>query len=167
MLKIFFILVFLLGINVFIVNGQNKSVCNCWLAKIDRKVSSPNDCKDRKDLTNEEVLEVMECLLNQKGNKSPYWAVSLRNDISQTFGPSPVEVVSLFYVSYLFQENKDFASAIVLLYDNNDEEFNSRKAVKIAYNAYRKWFEKVKKIGLEEARRQELDPLADSNVRWY
>lgn len=165
-LRVLALLVFL-GVNVFIVSAQDNFTCNCWLAKIDRTVSPPNDCRNREELTDEEVLTVIECLLKQKGNKSAHWGVTLRNDVSQTFGPSPVEVVALFYASYLFQENKEFASAMVLHYDGSDEKFNTPRAVRIAHKAYRKWFEKIKKIGLEEARKQKLDPLEGTGVSWY
>lgn len=167
MLKVLVILFFGLIVGVSFAYAQDDNLCNCWLAKIDRNVSSKENCKESEDLTDKETLEVMKCLLNQKGNISPHIGVVLRNDVSQTFGSSPVEVVALFYVSYLFYRNKDFANAMVLIYDYNDEKPNSRKAVKIAHKSYQKWFKKVETLGLKTVRERKLDPLENTKVSWY
>lgn len=149
------------------VNAQSCDLCNCWLAKVDREIAKPATCKAREDLTSEETLLIIECLLNQKGNRKSHIGVVLSNRVSQTFGSSPNEVVALFYASYLFRGTNHFAQAMVLLYDDNDLKPNSKKAIRKAHKAYRKWFNKVKKIGLIKAREEELYPLTNSKVSWY
>lgn len=147
------------------INGQVKNICDCW--KLDeKKVNSETiDCSDVK-LSDLETIQVMECLIKQKGNKKPIWGVALSNEVSQTFGPSPLEIVALFKMSELFYGNNNFALAMVLRNDKN-EELNSRKTVKKAFSLYEKWFKKIKEIGLAEVRKQKIDPLADSHIRWY
>ena len=168
MLKVLLFFVIFGVMSVSFVNARDCNVCDYWIAEVTQKESSSENCKkDPKDLTDEEILEIIECLLNQKGNKSLHIGVVLRDNVSQTFGSSPVEVVALFYASYLFEGNKDFASAMVLLYDFDDQEPNAPKAVKIAHKSYRKWFEEVKKVGLKKAREMKLDPLKDTKVSWY
>ncbi len=149
------------------VNAQNSDLCNCWLAEVDREIAKPSTCKATEDLTEEETLEIIESLLNQKGNKKNHIGVVLSNQVSQDCGSSPNEVVALFYASYLFRGTNQFASAMVLLYDHNDLKPNSEKAIKNAHKAYRKWFKKVKTIGLKKAREKKLYPLANSRVSWY
>jgi hypothetical protein len=154
-----------LFIGVAAICSQTDNLCDCS-EKDECKSSSKSLNFDKyTNLSDSETLKIMECLLNQKGNKTPFWGVTLNNRVSQTFGPSPLEVVALFRISVLFSQNKDFANAIVLVYD--DEKLNTSKAIKIAYKSYRKWFKKVKEIGLEEARKQKLDPLSGSRVSWY
>jgi hypothetical protein len=72
----------------------------------------------------------------------------------------------LYYVSYLFHQPWDQADAPFLVSQRNSK-LNSDKNVSKAYKAYKKWFKKVIEIGLEEARKQKLDPLEGSGVKWY
>lgn len=146
---------------------QDPQLCDCWLAKADQKKISPENCKPREELSEKEILTIMECLLAQKGNKSPHIGVVLRNNVSQTFASSPTEVVALYYISYLFRDGQDFASAMVLLHDLDDSRPNSEVAIEKAHKAYRNWFKKAKKVGLEEMRRRHPDPLEGSGVSWY
>jgi len=116
------------------------------------------------------VMEGIECLLKLEGDKTPgsfSGASSLSGPVNMP--ESTVEICALYYISSLFYQKQDHANAIVLRYKKYRENssLNSDEAVKIAFESYRKWFEKVKEIGLEEARKQKLDPLEGSGVRWY
>ena len=167
MLKVIFILFLALVANVTFLSAQEASLCDCWLSKLDPKILAPKDCKEQKELTDQETLKIMKCLIAQKGNKSPYIGVVLRNNVSDTFTSSPTEVVALFYISYLFYGNEDFADAMVLIYDFNLKKPNSDKSVKVAHKSYKKWLERVEMIGLKKAREMKIDPLANTKVSWY
>lgn len=167
MIKLIVLSVLLIILGVSSVKSQDSKLCECWVAKADQKKISPDNCKPREELTEKETLEIMGCLLAQKGNKSPHIGVVLRNNVSQTYASSPTEVVALYYISYLFKGGQDFASAMVLLHDLDDTQPNSEVAIEKAHESYRKWFKKVKKVGLEEMRRRKADPLERSGVRWY
>jgi len=52
------------------------------------------------------------------------------------------------------------------LVDRNGKK-NTKGSIKVAYEAYLSWFEKVKEIGLQKAREEKLDPLNGAPVRWY
>lgn len=160
------ILVLLLGVEYSM--AQECKMCNYWLSKVDPKLACSDKDLAEEKLSDQKVLEIMKCLLKNKGNKNKAntLTASRSSKNSQTFDSPTIEVASLFYISSLFYENEDFAMAIALE-NENDERLNSRKSIQIAYMAYRKWFEKVKTIGLEEARRQKLDPLDGSGVSWY
>lgn len=162
----FFGLLLLNILSVGNVKAQSSDICGCWAVENNKVLPKTSSCFNN-DLSEAETLKIMECLLKQKGNKSSYWGIAVNNNVSQTFGSSSIEVVALFQISYLFYGNKDFASAIVLVDDNDDENLNTEKSVNIAYTSYRKWFKKVKEIGLEEARKLKLDPLDSSGVGWY
>lgn len=167
-LKLFLLVIIFTGIcSVFDVAAQD---CNYWNAGVGEKSSKPRrGDKDEKNLEN--IMEGIECLLKLEEDKSRA-AFSGASSFSGAYGlksPATVEICALYYISKLFYDKYDHASAVVLRYRNYEENqsFNSDEAVKTAYESYRKWFEKVKEIGLEEARNQKLDPLEGTDVRWY
>jgi hypothetical protein len=77
-----------------------------------------------------------------------------------------VEVAALFYSSYIFhgKEWDYFASGIALV---EKGKINSPETISKAYKHYAKWFKKVQKVGLNEARKQGLDPLKGTGIGWY
>jgi hypothetical protein len=85
---------------------------------------------------------------------------------SQTFGPASVEVASLYYISFIFTQKWDHASAFVLV-NTKADRFADDKDIEKVYEAYQNWFANIKKLGLVEARKQKLDPLASTGIRWY
>ena len=121
-----------------------------------------------------DIFMGMNCLLSQEGNKGEGVVQRNESDISQ-FVPVPtIEVSSLYYISFLFYGNLDFSRTVALIGVPAKTQgefgtlvFNSPSDVRKAYASYRKWFKRVKRLGLAKARRQELDPLANSGVRWY
>ncbi len=116
----------------------------------------------------EKVMEGIECLLKLKGDKSRgAFSGAMNTKVSQLFPRATVEVCALYYISYLFYENFKHASGVALHEIEDAEALNSDVVIKKTYKIYRKWFEKVKQIGLEEARKQKLDPLGDSGITWY
>lgn len=142
----------------------SKSNCNDIVLRYEKLSSGGESPVD--GLSEKEVFDIIDCYLLEKGNHTPDWNVVLRNDLSQTFGPSPREVVALFEISKLFFQSDSFASAKVLFNLKSGAE-NSKTTVKKAFKHYRRWLISVKKIGLSEARRRKLDPLAGTGVKWY
>lgn len=163
---VFFAFIFICPLSALEAYGQD---CNYWYAAVGVKSANLRaGDKDKKNLEN--IVEATECLLNLEGDKSRgAFSGATSFKISEQFPRATVEVCALYYISYLFYEKYDHANGVALRYQNYDENrtLNSDEAVKIAFDSYRKWFEKVKEIGLEEARKQKLDPLAGSGVRWY
>src|SRR5215204_4710425 len=156
----------------FVFDSNAQEDCNYWNAGVG--VKSSNSKRGRKDEKNpENIIEGIECLLKLEGDKSrgafggatsPRGEFFLKGEADST-----VEICALYYISVLFYEKYDHARAVVLRYKNYEENksLNSNEAVKTAFESYRKWFAKVREIGLEEARKQKLDPLKDSDVLWY
>ena len=154
---------------IFFVFDSNAQDCNYWNAGIG--VKSANSKRGRKDEKNpKNIMEGIECLLMLEGDKSR-GAFSGATSFSGPGGmpEATVEICALYYISVLFYEKYDHASAVVVHYENYEENqsLNSDGAVKTAFESYRKWFQKVKEIGLEEARKQKLNPLEGSGVVWY
>lgn len=113
------------------------------------------------------IIEGIECLLKLEGNQSRGAFSGATNfQVSELLPPSTVEICALYYISWLFYENYEHASGVALV-DESNLRLNSKKSIMMAYTSYRNWFETVKEIGLEEARKQNLDPLKGSGVRWY
>jgi hypothetical protein len=121
------------------------------------------------------VMQGLECLLKEEGNRKPGLNFSpAAGSVSQTIPVPKAEVSALYYISYLFYGSFDFADVVALTRISAGPEppnerivFNSKEDVQRAYKSYRKWFETIKSIGLDEARKQRLDPLAGSDVEWY
>jgi len=148
-------------------NFDANSECGVWQSLIDSSVEQPRP-KFIFDVSSEQdVMAGIGCLLRLEGNKSPArFGGALNPGVSQTFDKTTTEVAALFYVSYLFKKKFNHANAVALT-DSRTGKVNSPESVKSAFSGYRKWFEKVMAIGLEEARKQELDPLDGTGVKWY
>lgn len=117
-------------------------------------------------ITENDFFEAAECLLKFKGNTNDSKIVgATRPDTSQTFGAASIEVAALYYISYLYREKWGHAGAAVLVDDYM--ELGAKEIISKAYESYEKWVKKVKEVGLDEARKQNLDPLAQSGIQWY
>lgn len=115
-------------------------------------------------LSDAEMLKTMWCLLKLRGKKTPVWGVT-SNAVSQSFGPSPVEVVALFQISALFYGNNDFANAMVLV-DKHDK-YNTDQSIAKAYRAFGTWLRMADRNGVAEMRKRKQDPLRGSGIRWF
>ena len=138
--------------------------CVDWHSKIDP--GKPFAFVNVKNKTESEIFLGIACLLKLEGKKmNSNVGGATRGDVSEIFGATTVEVAALFYISYLFYDNWQHADAPFLI-DKNHKR-NTDKAVRDAFRAYKKWFTNVKALGLEDARKQKLDPLTGSGVSWY
>lgn len=146
--------------------------CQYWIAKVDPGVKEIEANFDEND--EQQILVGIACLLKLEGNKKAGVRYGSKSYVSQSVPKASVEINALYQISELFYGNDDFANAVALLgvpaklygeYDNL--LFNAEDDVKKAFISYRKWFEKIKESGLEEARKKKLDPLEGSGVRWY
>jgi hypothetical protein len=165
--------------------GTHEGGCLRWQARVvagmpTEKPSKPvgstsaNDPYNVKDLSEHEALEAIGCLLKMENDHRPAsFGGNLRPDISQIFGMPQANLAALYYASYIFTENWLHGGAVALR-GPRAEDPNSKfgyvtrpEAVSSAYDAYRKWFVEVQKIGLREAREERLDPLSGSGFEWY
>lgn len=113
-------------------------------------------------------------MLNLQGNKNVaaftgYTRINLNS--ASRFRPikkPAVEVAALNYVSNLFYNNREHAGSVRLYEENYKKKpkLNTKRLVEAAYRSYRKWFEKVKEIGIGKAREQKIDPLDGSGISW-
>ena len=116
----------------------------------------------------EQIIKGMECLLKLKGDKSPgSLSGATHNGVSQLLPSAAVEVTALHYITYLFYGRYDYANGVALHEEDKPLVLNSNKVVKKAYKSYKKWFKKVKKIGIKKAKELKLDPLEGSGITWY
>lgn len=146
--------------------------CEYWFAKVDPSIE---EIDSRVDETNEEsTIAGIACFLTLEGKKSNGVLYGAKSFVSQRVPRASIEINALYYISKLFYRGDDFASAVALVGDPvkvcgkyESILFNSNRDVRRAFKSYRKWFKKVKTVGLEEARKQKLDPLDGSGVRWY
>jgi hypothetical protein len=146
---------------------KNYEKCNYWQARVDPSIKLPSDTVDLDETEEANTLEAIGCLLKLKGRTthSIYSSPTVSFYLSLRFPRPTVEVAALYYASYLYYHNWQHAQAIILV-DRNGEK-NTKGSIKVAYEAYLSWFEKVKEIGLQKAREEKLDPLNGVPVRWY
>lgn len=141
--------------------------CKYWWSKVDHRVQLSKDAPEKDEKDEKNIIEAIDCLLKLKGDTTPttYGAVINLRYLEAKLPKPTVEIAALNAISEIYYQNRNHANAIVLV--DKDRRQNTKESIETAYKSYEAWFEKVKKIGLEEARKQKLDPLADSGVEWY
>jgi hypothetical protein len=116
--------------------------------------------------SDDEIVQAISCLLRLKGNKNPSgFSGATSPEVSDILPHATVEIAALYYISYLFKGNIQHAYGVALV--DKKGTYNSNEAVDIAYSAYRKWFERIKALGLAKAKAENLDPLKGTGVYWY
>lgn len=159
--------------------------CSEWQSRVDPEVKSPTakqivydaitmgelngkfDVKESSfsNLSQGEALEAMDCLIKLRGRKHDSKIKGpTRPDTSQTFDASSVEVAALYWISAVYLQRWGHAGAAALRGKNG---LNSNETISKAYDSYEKWLVEIRKIGLDEARLRELDPLAGTGISWY
>jgi hypothetical protein len=125
-------------------------------------------------LSEQEASEAIGCLLNMEDDRRPSrFAAITQPQISQLFAPPPANLAALYYVSYIFSGNWLHGGAIALRGPQTQEssargEYVTRQeAISRAYEAYRRWFAEVKRVGLRKAREENLNPLSGTGLEWY
>ena len=81
-----------------------------------------------------------------------------------------LQLEALFIINQLCMSKPFNYSSYPLLYDKNNKSYIhgiEKDAMSNVYNKYKTWFDEVKNIGLEEALKRNVDPLENSNYRWY
>ncbi|MGO9336194.1 MAG: hypothetical protein ACLPY1_01675 [Terracidiphilus sp.] len=138
------------------------------------RVGLPSDPDQVTGLSEQEVVEAIGCLLSMEDDRRPSrFAANIQPQISQLFAPPPANLAALYYVSYIFSGNWLHGGAIALRGPQAKEssaqgEYVTRQeAVSAAYEAYRKWFAEVKRVGFRKAREESLDPLSGTGLEWY
>jgi hypothetical protein len=166
MTKLVMGLIFLIGLGVQQTQAAPEGDCLYWQSRVDPNIRLPKGVVPP-DVSNEQnAIQAMRCLLDLEGNKSKSTIEgATRADTSQVFGVATVEVAALYYISYLYYENWGHAGAACLR--RNGELTNDAVTVADAYKAYRRWFDKVKEIGLRRAREKRIAPLQGTALSWY
>jgi len=130
------------------------------------KMLAGNDYNYSEQLTEKEIFKAIECLLKCEGNKHPArFSGAITNYISKILPKASTDIAALYYISILFTGKWDHGDGVALW--DREGVINPSGSVQKAYASYRKWFKKVKDLGLDEARRQKLDPLEKTNLHWY
>ena len=150
---------------LFLASTSLAKECNYWQGIVGADVSQYKG--EQIDIKSpEKITEGIECLLLLQGHKSiGAFGGATHFQVSQLLPMASVEICALYKISWMFTGKYDHASGVVLI--DKKSKFNTKKSVKIAYKKYRKWWKKVKELGLEEARKQKLDPLKGARVSWY
>jgi len=169
-LNVFMFILIVLGITFSVKSDcmaqQSCNNCDIWQSKVDFNIKEAEKPEAINFANDKSITDGIECLLKLENKKdTSKIGGATRPNVSQTYGLVSVEVAALYYSSYLFTKKWDHASVIALVDDKGS--VNVDEMVKIAFKYYKAWFKKVKAIGLTEARKQKLDPLKGSGVRWY
>lgn len=126
-------------------------------------------------LTDEQVIAAIGCLFQlENDNRHTRFGGGPRViEVSQLFGPAPVNLAALLYISYLFTRNLNLFTAVALRGPGAESDWSqglyatSDEAISRAYASYHRWYEEVKRTGLARARDQNLNPLEGTGLSWY
>jgi len=149
--------------------GQEKQElpmnCTKWMNKVVPDLGGGALLEDSTP-SDQEIFEAISCLLQLQGDKrqARFGGVT-RLEVSQILPTTTIELAALYYISYLYDGRWQHADGVALW--NRNGVINPPGSVETAYMAYKKWFEKVKKIGLEAARKESLEPLKGTGLYWY
>jgi len=114
--------------------------------------------------SDEEVITAISCLLKNRGDhREARFGGVARIDISQHLPTASIELASLYYISYLYKQQWQHADGIALW--NRKGEINPPGSVEAAF--HKRWFARVKEIGVRAARKEHLDPLKETGLFWY
>jgi hypothetical protein len=139
-----------------------------WRSKIEKDVKTPAGLSNIDESNPQAILDGIEYLLRMENNK--HLGINsgvLRPETSQLFEPATANVNALYYISYLFHQKWNWGYVGAMALQDEKGKVNTPQAIKDAYTSYRKWFARIKEIGLDAARKAKLDPLASSKVSWY
>jgi hypothetical protein len=139
--------------------------CREWNAKVDPRVKGKS-AVNAADLSESQIMTAIGCLLKNQGNRGVAgFGGATKYIVSQIVPQATVELASLYYISYLFTGNFQHGDGVALWNDHG--VINPPGAIESAYKAYAAWFKRVKAMGIAEARKQHLDPLEGTTLRWY
>ena len=142
-------------------------ICGNWTSAVDPSVDGPEPNKPIEKLTNEEKIRAIACLMTLKGRKGKARFGGVTSpEVSQIVPECSVEVGALFYIGYIYYGRWDYCEAIALVSEKSG--WNRKSDIAKAWASYEKWFSEVKKVGIDAATSQHLDPLAYApGVHWY
>jgi hypothetical protein len=80
-----------------------------------------------------------------------------------------IQTEALFLINQLYFDKPFHYSPYPILknIESSKEESIDGEIIKLAYTAYKQWFVNVKKVGLKEAKKQDIDPLGGYPIKWY
>jgi hypothetical protein len=151
-------------------NSQSRNeicdVCLYWHSKVDYSITLPENCPKLDTTDEENILQAIDCLLKLEGRTkdSGFGTGGTSIEVSNAYPSPTVEVAALYYITYLYDQ--DWSHWAIKIVDKKKER-NEPEKVKSAYKAYRKWYEQVKKLGINEARKANLTPLDGTDLCWY
>ena len=149
-------------------SAQAKKVsdeCRPWIQKIDPALGK-RGFAIQLPVQEQDLLVAVSCLLKSEGNKGPSQCdMNMTHNGGTDLPPPTVEVFALYYISFIFEGDWEYAEGIAL--EDRRGRINPPGSVHTAYVAYRKWFLKVREIGVEQARKEHLKPLDPSGINWF
>jgi hypothetical protein len=103
--------------------------------------------------------------ISYSGGRYNFGAQNLINYDTHYFS---IQVEALFLITWLGTSYPvSYLNYPCLIGNDGKQESIKGPIVDEAYRAYKEWFEKVKVIGLDSARKLNMNPLDSSFVRWY
>jgi hypothetical protein len=142
--------------------------CSKWQSKVDSSIVYSGVIPKPSELTPDEKMKAISCLFYMEGRKceGQLFGVTKFN-ISQILPRASIEIGALYYIRSIYYGKWDHCNGVAIVDSNRD--MNKDEAVAKVYESYKKWFEKVKQIGLKKALEMGLDPMDDclDAIWWY
>ncbi|WP_299125898.1 hypothetical protein [uncultured Tenacibaculum sp.] len=139
----------------------------------DSKIGMYDFFKNVTSLSENEKIELIEELLKYKGNNrvSKPFILCYNKNLSQMYlgniKNTTVEIEALLFINQLYFDNPFYYSPYPIIIDSNQKAINNnQKAMDSVYNSYIKWFEIIKKKGINKAKRENILPLLNTDYKW-
>jgi len=80
-----------------------------------------------------------------------------------------IQVEALFIINQLILKNPFNYSSYPILMDRSTKKESSISGsiIKKAFKAYKEWYRKINKIGIDRSESEEMMPLYGSQIKWY
>ena len=128
--------------------------------------------KVTKNYSPTEKQEMISELLRYRGDKRKSdFIVNHNRNLSKFYlgyrKRTTIEIQALFLINQIYFDNPFYYSPYEMLVDKDKREIlGDQNALSSVYSYYSKWYKKVKKLGLNEAKKQNIKPLDESPYQW-
>lgn len=124
-----------------------------------------------KDFSNEDIEKMITELLTYKGDtRKCFMKISCAEDIKlpENISNYSLQVEALYIINSIFFENyTNYSPCPILTNTKGEIATTDELMIGEAFEAYEKWFENIKIVGIGNARAEKINPLEGSNIKWF
>lgn len=124
-----------------------------------------------KSFSNDDIEKMIEELLTFKGDtRKCFMKISCAEEVElpQNITHYSLQLEALYIINSIFFDNYiDYSPCPILTNTKGDIATTDEVLITAAFEAYEKWFEAIKVIGIGDARAEKINPLAGLDIKWF